>query len=320
MNKEKLQSDLINIGLPELADIVSPSYDKIIASSDFSRFNEIINSLPVVLPSYINFNLPEVTIGEKSEITNEQRKTIFGLLKRLSPWRKGPFNIFGILIDAEWRSDLKFTRMLKSDFDFNGKTILDIGSGNGYYAYRLAGKGAKAIVGVEPYLLNFAQFTALKKYTPNIPIHIIPCGIESLPKNFKLFDVVLSMGVFYHRKSPFDHLSELRNLTKKGGVIFLETLVIDGKDGEILVPEKRYAKMRNVWFIPTVKTLTSWLKRAKYKNIKILDVSETTFSEQRQTDWMNYESLHDFLDKANPTQTIEGYPAPKRAMILAEAD
>jgi tRNA (mo5U34)-methyltransferase len=320
VNKEKLESDLIELGFPELAELVAPAFNRITASADFSRFSEVLNSLPFVLPTYRDCNSAEVWIGEKSDLTNDQQETIYKLLKQLSPWRKGPFNIFGIGIDAEWRSDMKFARMEKSGFDFSGKTILDIGSGNGYYAYRLFGKGAKAVVGVEPYLLNFAQFSLLKKLTPDLPLHTIPCGIESLPQNYKKFDVVLSMGVFYHRKSPFDHLAELRNLTTPGGTIFLETLVIDGEDGEVLVPESRYAKMRNVWFIPTVKTLIKWLQRAKYKNATVLDVSKTTFAEQRKTEWMTYESLSDFLDKTNPALTIEGYPAPKRAMIVAEVD
>ncbi len=320
MHKEKLQSNLTELGFPELAKIVGTAFDKIMSSADFSKFSEIIRSFPSVLPSGINCNSNEVIIGKQSDVTNGQQQIIIESLKKLSPWRKGPFNIFGTRIDAEWRSDMKFARMEKSGFDFSGKTILDIGSGNGYYAYRLFGKGAKAIIGVEPYLLNFAQFSFLKKLTPDIPIDVIPCGIESLPKNYKRFDVVLSMGVFYHRKSPFDHLAELRNLADSEGTIFLETLVIDGKEGEVFVPEKRYAKMRNVWFIPTVKTLTAWLKRAKYKNIKVLDVTQTTVTEQRKTEWMTYESLSNFLDGTNPSLTVEGYPAPKRAMILAEVD
>ena len=33
-------------------------------------------------------------------------------LKELMPWRKGPFHLLGIDIDAEWRSDLKWQRLL----------------------------------------------------------------------------------------------------------------------------------------------------------------------------------------------------------------
>ena len=56
------------------------------------------------------------------------------------------------------------------------------------------------------------------------------------------------MGVLYHRRSPIDHLLELKGCLQTGGELVLETLVIDGGLGEVLVPENRYAKMRNVWF------------------------------------------------------------------------
>ena len=80
-----------------------------------------------------------------------------------------------------------------------------------------------------------------------------------------MFDTVFSMGVLYHRRSPFHHLAELKNCLKPDGELVLETLVIDGKRGEVLVPERRYSKMHNVWFLPSCLTLESWLKRSGLK-------------------------------------------------------
>ena len=92
-----------------------------------------------------------------------------------------------------------------------------------------------------------------------------------------------------------------------------------GKAGEVLVPEGRYAKMRNVWFIPSELTLQSWLKRIGFQNIRCIDTKVTTTEEQRKTSWMEYESLEDFLDPEDSTKTIEGHPAPRRAIFIAEA-
>ncbi len=314
---ENIKSGLISSGFEDLIEIATAGFAQISASADFPRFLSRLKALPDVAPTQIDFNRNEVTVGDISDLTESEKLEFQANLKKMLPWRKGPFNLFGINIDAEWRSDLKFSRLENSGIDFAGKSILDIGSGNGYYMFRLLGKGAESVVGIEPYLLNFMQFNAIRKFVPQSNIVTLPVGIEALPDNYGKFDAVLSMGVFYHRKSPFDHLVKLRSLLRPGGDIVLETLVIEGKEGEVLVPENRYAKMRNVWFIPSVPTLTAWLKRAKFRNISVIDVSKTTSSEQRKTDWMPWESLSDFLDKGNPEKTVEGYPAPQRAMITA---
>jgi len=127
------------------------------------------------------------------------------------------------------------------------------------------------------------------------------------------------MGVLYHRRSPIDHLYELRGALSQGGELVLETLIIEGGRGEVLVPERRYAKMRNVWFIPTVEELIHWLERVGFTKVRCLDQSVTTTDEQRVTSWMEFESLADFLDPTDPTRTIEGYPSPRRALLSAIA-
>jgi tRNA (mo5U34)-methyltransferase len=125
------------------------------------------------------------------------------------------------------------------------------------------------------------------------------------------------MGVLYHRKSPLDHLSQLRAQLVNGGELVLETLVVDGDENTVLVPMDRYAKMKNVYFIPSVAALIHWLQKTGFKNVRCVDVAVTSLEEQRKTDWLENESLIDFLDPNDHSKTIEGYPAPKRAVILA---
>ncbi len=93
--------------------------------------------------------------------------------------------------------------------------------------------------------------------------------------------------------------------------------MIEGENGQCLVPEGRYSKMGNVWFIPSCDTLASWLRKTKFVDIQLVDISQTDSSEQRQTNWMQFESLSDFLDPEDPSKTVEGYPAPRRAVFVA---
>ena len=126
------------------------------------------------------------------------------------------------------------------------------------------------------------------------------------------------MGVLYHRRNPARHLELLRRMLKPGGTLVLETLVLpDDRLGPVLIPESRYARMRNVWSIPTALELQRWVSHAGFGGVKLLDVTITTVEEQRTTEWMTFESLAQALDPQDAGRTQEGYPAPTRALLLA---
>lgn len=286
---------------------------------NLEAWQQLIQSLPDSIAGDRRLDLDTVKIGCSNDLTVSDKATLEGILLQLSPWRKGPFEIFGITIDTEWRSDWKWQRVKPHISPLKNRTVLDIGCGNGYYCWRMLGEQAKLVIGIDPTLINVMQFQAiLKLYGGAPPIYALPVGIEDLPYGMKAFDTVFSMGVFYHRRSPIDHLMELRDSLIPGGELILETLVIDGNLGDVLVPEDRYAMMRNVWFLPSLPTLIGWLKRCGFKNIRLVDVTPTTTDEQRSTKWMTFHSLKDFLNPANPMQTCEGYPAPKRAIFVAQ--
>jgi tRNA (mo5U34)-methyltransferase len=246
------------------------------------------------------------------------RRCIDALLRGLHPWRKGPFRIYGIEIDAEWRSDWKWRRFEHAIAPLRGRSVLDVGCGNGYYAWRMIGMGADLVMGIDPTLAHIVQFLVVKHWAGDWPVYLLPLGIEDVPTDLRAFDTVFSMGILYHRRSPIDHLLELRGCLRAGGELVLETLVVDGGPGEVLRPEGRYAQMRNVWFLPSCPTLVLWLRRCGYRNIRLVDVTRTTVSEQRSTPWMRFHSLADFLDPEDPDLTREGLPAPQRAIVTAE--
>jgi tRNA (mo5U34)-methyltransferase len=282
-----------------------------------SQWQSVIENLPKLTTTHRLLDADAVQIGQSDNLPEADRMELEQRLKALHPWRKGPYNLFGIKIDTEWRSDWKWDRLKNHITPLNHRLVLDVGCGNGYHCWRMLGAGAKMVVGIDPLLLNVMQFQLVRKLFGEAPVYVLPLGIEELPYGLKVFDTVFSMGVLYHRRSPIDHLMELRDCLKPGGELILETLVIDGGLGEVLLPEDRYAKMRNVWFLPTCDTLVSWLKRCGFKNIRLIDVTPTSVEEQRSTEWMQFHSLKDFLSTENPQLTCEGLPAPKRAIIIA---
>ena len=289
-----------------------PDRNKLIPS-----WEAMIDALPDVIPSSIDLSASTVRIGMREDLSAAQQLRFEQQLKDLHPWRKGPFDLFGTKIDTEWRSDLKWDRLKDRIQPLHDRLVLDIGCGNGYHCWRMRGAGARLVIGIDPVVLYVAQFQAVYKYMAEEPVFVLPLRIEELPGNLTGFDTVFSMGVLYHRRSPLDHIMQLRALLRAGGELVLETLVVDGAKGYSLLPEGRYAKMRNVWFIPSSLTLVHWVKRCGFKHVELVDVTPTTAQEQRSTSWMHFESLPDFLDPGDATKTIEGYPAPCRAIIIA---
>ena len=289
------------------------------AHGDYPRWNQAFEQLSAYKSGHIDLSQAFIQIGNENQLSGEQKHQLKQSLFNLSPWRKGPFNIFGINIDSEWRSDKKWQRLSEKIAPLKGRHVLDIGCGNGYHIFRMLGNDARWVLGIDPNILFNIQFNALSQiFTETIAANMLPVGIDQLPDGLNFFDTVFSMGVLYHRRSPIDHLYKLFSCLRPGGELVLETLVIDGPENELLLPESRYAKMRNVWFIPTVQALKTWLRRCGYKNVKTIDVSATRQDEQRSTDWMRFESLPDFLDPEDQSKTIEGYPAPLRAILTAQ--
>ncbi len=285
---------------------------------DLPSWLNALSRLPAIKAQHIELT-KAVEIGRQEECSPEDWATLEQAFKDLIPWRKGPFRLFDLEINTEWRSDWKWHRLQPHIDSLQNKTVLDVGCGNGYHCLRAYGEGAARVVGVDPSPRFVVQFLMLKHFLGQIPVHVLPIPLESVPAPTNAFDTTFSMGVLYHRRSPFDHLKALKDTLKPGGELVLETLVVDGPEGHTLVPRGRYAMMNNVWFLPSCPTLALWLEKIGFSGVKLVDVNETTTEEQRQTDWMRFHSLEQFLDPTDFSKTIEGYPRPKRAVLVAKA-
>ncbi len=282
---------------------------------EFSKWQKTLDALPNIEPSNVDLK-NSVSVGSADSIPAGQQKRIENLLKNFKPWRKGPYHVHGTHVDTEWRSDFKWDRLRPHISDLKGRYVLDIGCGSGYHLWRMRGDGAKFVVGVDPTQLFMMQFLSMQHFIQDDSVNLLPLGVEHLPE-LKAFDTVFAMGVLYHRKSPIDFLQQLKAQLAPGGELILETLIIEGDKDTVLVPGERYAKMRNVWFLPSGDALVHWMERLGFKNVRVVNTDQTAYEEQRKTDWIDTESLQDFLDPNDASKTIEGHPAPLRAIIVA---
>ena len=314
MNHAALLAHLHREGLAPWAQrLEAQSSDWLVSHGDYPRWSAALAALPLLTGIESRFDTAAVSIDAECADAEALRQA----LQDLMPWRKGPYSIAGVFIDCEWRSDFKWDRVLPHLARLQGRRILDVGCGNGYHCWRMLAQSPELVLGIEPSVLFNLQFQALQHYLQREDIDMLPIGVEAMPENLNWFDTVLSMGVLYHRRSPIDHLYQLKSFLREGGELCLETLVIAGAQGQLLVPPQRYARMRNVWFIPTAAELLLWLRRTGFVNARVVDETDTAVDEQRSTDWMQFESLQQSLDQDNPALTVEGLPAPRRAVILA---
>lgn len=296
-------------GQPALADFAWQCL-KNATHGDLQHWLEAIRTLPEG-DSNMDLDRAAPVLCQSVDNPEQLRNSLFAL----HPWRKGPLVLGGERIDTEWRSDWKWDR-IAPHLDLEGQQVLDIGCGNGYFGLRMLGAGAKRVVGIDPTMVFVMQWLAMQKLVPGLNNFVLPLGIEHLPADTGGYDSVFSMGVLYHRCDPLEHLRQLRSLVRPGGHIVLETLVLEGEGDEILEPQGRYARMRNVHAVPTVGVLLDWLKQAGVGGAEVLDVSRTTIEEQRSTEWMTFESLRESLDEGDLSLTVEGHPAPVRAAVL----
>ncbi len=322
MNVNKLYELMRGTELESWLQSLSKQIEQGLCNDTYGKlqgWQDALKLLPDIKTKKIDLNASQVAVYAEKELSDDKKDSLKNILKQLMPWRKGPYHIHGVDIDTEWRSDFKWQRLCEKIKPLDGKTVLDVGCGNGYHSWRMRGMGADLVIGIDPSPLFVMQFQALQHFINDDRIYVLPLGIEAVPENLRAFDTVFSMGVFYHRKSPMDHLLQLRQCLKPGGELVLETLVIPGDELQVLMPEDRYAQMRNVWFLPSSLGMIKWLQRSGFKNVKLIDETATSFDEQRTTEWMTFHSLKNFLDPHDISKTIEGYSAPLRAIFTADA-
>ena len=285
-----------------------------VKNGNVPKWDEAIEIINTLFKGEVVLNSPYIQIKVNDVNNNE----LIIALEKLLPWRKGPFMFDDVKLESEWQGDLKWQRINKNIKPLVNKNVLDVGSGNGYFTLRMAMEGAKKALGIDPFLLFNYQFQAIKSLIDSpLEAMILPIRLEDMPKK-PIFDSVFSMGVLYHQRDHMNHLNNLKAMMAPDAELILETLVVDGEKGYFLIPNDRYARMRNVHCLPSIKTLKSWLIDANFQNIKVIDINKTSPKEQRRTPWIGKDaaSLQDFLDPNNSSYTIEGHPAPTRVIII----
>jgi tRNA (mo5U34)-methyltransferase len=260
-----------------------------------------------------------VRVSTSSASSAHVHAELEALCPLLLPWRTGPFDLVGYEVDAEWRSSEKWRRIEPLIPRGTSLKIADVGCSTGYFMLRALEREPEVVVGFDPVDRCWLQYCTVQALLRNERLTFVPAGLDALTSFKGFFDVVLCMGVIYHQRDPFSAVKPLADSLRPGGTLILESLCIPSDDPYLLVPRDRYAKMRNAWMIPSPVALKNIVERAGLENAQLHQFGPLSVQEQRRTRLAPYESLADFLDPADPSKTVEGYPAPHTAAVVARA-
>jgi SAM-dependent methyltransferase len=99
-------------------------------------------------------------------------------------------------------STSRSTRGIAESINLVGKTVLDIGCGDGISTMELIELGASSVLGMEPApsAVERANAEARKRNLPNISFEV--GNIYDLRKDLPVFDIVMLRGVLHHLSDP----------------------------------------------------------------------------------------------------------------------
>lgn len=292
---------------------VAPHWEQVRNDPAFAQAQAFLRALPTSGWQYDEHDhAPTWTHAQVPELPSAAVQA----LQALIPWRKGPLNFAGTHIDAEWRSELKWQRILPLLPPLEGQHVIDVGSNNGYYGHRLLFHGAASVLGLDPQKIYVSQALCAEGLTPERPIATLPVGLEVLDALPRSASLILLMGILYHHSDPLSVLRLAADALAPKGRLLVETIIIEGEDSTALFVPQRYTGAKGFYWLPTRRCLNAWIQKANLRVLTELEPVPTDRVEQRTTAWRSGDSLHEGLDPNDLSRTIEGHPAPQRVALL----
>ena len=127
----------------------------------------------------------------------------------------------------EWQNNrIQFIINLYSPEFFKDKTILELGSFNGYIGnYFLEALGSK-VTAIEGRPGNISN---IKRDFPNLEVELLDLDTAEWP--FGGFDIIINFGLYYHLRNH--HEKHLINCINNCKLMFFETVVYDSSEPEL---------------------------------------------------------------------------------------
>ena len=189
----------------------------------------------------------------------------------------------GNVENTNTKSSLNYQMWVSSIIPENleNKTVLDIGTADGYYSFLCESRGAKKVVAVD--WTEFPGFTVTHKVLNSkvefrklviddstIGFTKIKSQVGTIDEIKEKFDVVLLFGVLYHIPSP---IMVIQKLFKNTSMLLIASHIIDSKEPAMYYyPEYSLTPGDTTnWWVPTPSCLTDIGKRIGFMKSDLVD-------------------------------------------------
>ncbi|MFZ5427203.1 MAG: class I SAM-dependent methyltransferase [Thermodesulfobacteriota bacterium] len=112
--------------------------------------------------------------------------------------------------------------------DLSGKSVLDLAASDAFYSFECEARGAASVLAVEgpgwESVEGHRRFLFARDYYGSRVEHLISRVEDFVSTTDRTFDLVLSLGIYYHLRDPLDYFRKLRRLTNPGG-----TAIVTGR-------------------------------------------------------------------------------------------
>ncbi|MBD3262076.1 MAG: DUF1698 domain-containing protein [Candidatus Altiarchaeales archaeon] len=159
--------------------------------------------------------------------------------------------------------------------DLTGKSVLDIGSWDGFFSFEAEKRGAEKILATDSYVWDGRSWGSKEGFL--LAREVLGSSVEDKnmdvmdmsPDTLGVFDLVLFLGVLYHLKYPLKALENVASVT--GDQLILETFVdlIHIKNpAAAFYQQAELEGDSSSWWAPNPPAVESMLKTAGFKQVK----------------------------------------------------
>lgn len=171
---------------------------------------------------------------ELKQLSKDKEDKIISKINELAPWFHNIELANGIFTNPKSDYPLDRWKIVEPELpaSLDNKICLDVGCSSGFFSFKLRGKGAKKVVGIDggEQALAIDQAKFAKDVLEMDRIDFRKLNVYDVDQLNIQFDYTLFLGVFYHLRHPLLALDKLRKVTKEKMIFQTITSRIEEKD------------------------------------------------------------------------------------------
>jgi len=176
------------------------------------------------------------------KLSEQEKENILQRIEELKPWYHKIDLGNGIITPGnDWDKLWGAISRLMDQVDYTGKTVLDLGSWDGLWAFEAEKRGAALVVATDARIngyknLLFAREVLKSNVIPlcNVPVQYLTerLSVIGMPEKY---DIIHHFGLFYHLRDPLISLTQSRKLLSDKGLLLLETAFVDDDENSYMM-------------------------------------------------------------------------------------